>query len=140
MKLVIHFKQTTHRRGALLSEAIVACVVLGVAIGMLVPGLTAIGRQRQAVRFDTLAMVELNNIADVVKKSAVPTSNVTVSDWFSHRYSDATLEVEPLPDADEKSKDVLEGLRLTVRRPQAESMPDQKVSIVVWRARRNPTP
>ena len=140
MKRVFHSQHETHRCGSLLTEAIIACIVLGVAIGMLVPGLTAIGRQRQAVRFDTLAMIELNNITDVLRKSDVPATDVRVSEWFSHRYADSTLEVEPLPDTDVTTKDVLEGLRLSVRRPQAEAMPDQKVSIVVWRARRNPAP
>ena len=129
----------------MLTEAIIACIILGVAIGMLVPGLAAIGRQRQAMRFDTLAMIELNNIADAIETLNVPgtqeapVTDLRVSEWFSHRYADASFTVERLPDSGD-SMDLLEGLRLTLRRPQAESMPDQKVSVVVWRAKGETTP
>lgn len=140
MKRFFVSQQTAHRRGSLLAEAIIASIVLGVAISMLVPGLTAIGRQRQAVRFETLAMIELNNITDALNKSDVPASDVRVSAWFLDRYLNSALEVETLPDTDAVTQGILEGLRLTIRRPQAESMPDLKVSIVVWRARRNPAP
>ena len=137
-----HFKTTKqiHRRGSILTEGIIACLILGVAIGMLVPGLTAIGRQRQAMRFDTLAMIELNNIADVITKTASKADDVKVSDWFAGRYANAVFEIEPLKTEDKVSKDLLNGLRLTIHRPQAEGMPDQKVSVVVWRTMGAPTP
>ena len=67
-------------------------------------------------------------------------SEVKISDWFWHRYSDAGLTVDPLPDPGDATKEILDGLRLTIRRPQAESMPDQKVSVVVWLLKRGPTP
>ena len=140
MKQVLDSGQTSDRRGSLLTEAIVACIVLGVAISMLVPGLTAIGRQRQAVRFETLAMIELNNITDLISRTDVPAADVNVSPWFSKRYSDSMLAVEPLPATGEATQDILQGLRLTISRPQAEAMPDQKVSLVIWRTQRNPAP
>ena len=140
MKHIQQIKQTTLRRGSVLAEGIVACIILGVAISMLVPALAAIGRQRQAMRFDTLAMIELNNIANVIRKQDMQPSEVKISDWFSHRYSDAGLTVDPLPDPGDATKEILDGLRLTIRRPQAESMPDQKVSVVVWLVKRGPTP
>ncbi|MBC7964332.1 MAG: hypothetical protein H7Z17_00280, partial [Fuerstia sp.] len=59
MKKLQHTNSTLNRRGSLLAEGIIACIILGVAISMLVPALSAIGRQRQAMRFDTLAMIEL---------------------------------------------------------------------------------
>ena len=140
MKQAYCLRRTIHRRGSLLTEAIVACIILGVAISMLVPALAAIGRQRQAIRFDTLAMIELNNIADVIRHHDIQTADIKVSDWFVHRYSDASLTIELLPIAQDEMEDYSEGLRLTIRRPLVESMPDQAVSIVVWRAKEEPAP
>ena len=133
-------KRTFHRRGSLLTEAIVACVILGVAISMLVPALAAIGRQRQLIRFETLAMIELNNIADAIRQHDLQPADIRVSDWFVHRYSDASLTAELLPNAQDEMNGYLEGLRLSIRRPLAESMPDQAVSVVVWRAKEEPAP
>ncbi len=138
-----HFKITKRIlccRGSILTEGIIACLILGVAIGMLVPGLSAIGRQRQAMRFDTLAMIELNNIADVITKTDAKAADVKVSDWFAGRYSNAVFEMEPLKTDNDVSKVLLNGLRLTIHRPQPEGMPDQKVSVVVWRTAGASTP
>jgi hypothetical protein len=135
-----HSELTQNRRGSLLTEGIIACMILGVAIGMLVPGLAAIGRQRQAMRFDTLAMIELNNIEADMRKHKTLATDIKVSRWFSDRFADASLAVEPLPDAEDATTEILSGLRLTLRRPQAESMPDQKVSVVVWKEMGEPTP
>jgi len=129
-----------HPRGALLVEGVVACLILGVAIAMLVPALTAIGRQRQAMRFDTLAMIELNNISSFVRASAVPVADVRISPWFSDRYSDARLTAESLPGTDATTNSSMEAIRLSIRRPQMETMPDQTVSIVVWRTKGESTP
>ncbi len=137
---VQHSASTLNRCGSLLTEGIIACIVLGVAISMLVPALTAIGRQRQAMRFDTLAMIELNNIAASMRKDQTLPADMQVSEWFSARYSEASLAVEPLPDSEDATKDLIEGLRLTIRRPLAESLPDQKVSVVVWRETGEPAP
>jgi hypothetical protein len=140
MKQTHNTKRTHHRRGSLLTEGVIACIILGVAISMLVPALAAISRQRQAFRFDSLAMVELNNISSAIKKPNLQLVDIKVSDWFSARYSDASLTVDLLPEPDDASKDSLEGVRLTIQRPQAEFMPDQTVSIVVWRAKGDPAP
>ena len=133
MKQFQQSKSTLNRRGSLLTEGIIACIILGVAISMLVPTLAAVGRQRQAMRFDTLAMIELNNIAAAISQPDIQSTAIKVSKWFSDRYSDASLAVEPLPDPDDATNNILQGLRLTIRRPQEESIPDQKVSVVVWR-------
>ena len=101
MKRNLSRKTNHHSRGALLVEGVVACLILGVAMAMLVPALTAIGRQRQAMRFDTLAMIELNNISSLVRASAVPVADIRISPWFSDRYSDARLTAEALPEIDD---------------------------------------
>ena len=132
-------KPIIHRRGSLLTEGVIACIILGVAIGMLVPGLSAIGRQRKAMRFDTFSMIELNNIADVIRTSNPASPDVKVSKWFVQRYADAVFEMEPLSN-DVETKDLLDCVRLTIHRPQTEGMPDQKVSVVVWRSQAGATP
>ena len=133
-------ERTRCRRGSLLAEGLVACVILGIAISMLVPSLSAIGKQRQSVRFDSLAMIELNNIADMIRHQKLLPAEVKISDWFAHRYSEASLAVDLLPNDDDATKDTLEALRLTIRRPLWESMPDQTVTIVIWRAKEEPAP
>ena len=140
MKHFQTIKPNHSRRGSILTEGIIACLILGVAIGMLVPGLSAIGKQRQAMRFETLAMIELNNIADLITKTETTDADVKLSDWFAARYADADFEIAPLKADDDVSKDLLSGLRLTIHRPQAEGMPDQKVSVVVWRKAGVPSP
>ena len=140
MKQFQHSRSIINRRGSLLTEGIIACIILGVAISMLVPALTAIGRQRQAIRFDTLAMIELNNIEASIRKHKTLSTDIKVSEWFSDRYSEASLAVEFLPEPEDATKDILNGMRLTIRRPQTESMPDQKVSVVVWTAKETPAP
>lgn len=140
MRNTQHSKTPRNRRGSLLTEGIIACIILGVAISMLVPALSAIGRQRQAMRFDTLAMIELNNIAAAVMNSDLPSTEIKVSKWFSDRYSSARLVVEPLPAAGDATKGLLEGLRLTLQRPVMESTPEQKISVVVWRNMGEPRP
>ena len=140
LKRFEYSKKVFNRRGSLLTEGIIACIILGVAIGMLVPGLAAIGRQRQAMRFNTLAMIELNNIEAGIRKHKTLANDIKVSRWFSERYADASLAVEPVPDSEGVTNGILDGLRLVIRRPQADSMPDQKVSVVVWREKGEPTP
>jgi len=140
MRIPEQSKEIINRRGSLLTEGIIACIILGTAISMLVPTLAAIGRQRQAIRFDTLAMIELNNIEASIRKHETLATDIKVSAWFSDRYADASLAVESLAEPDDATKDILNGMRLTIGRPQTESMPDQKVSVVVWTGKETPAP
>ncbi len=144
----------TLRRGSILIEAIVGAMILGVAMAMLVPGLTGVRRQRQALRFETLAMLELNNIAEFLPKpkpaatdtaAANPNDSVSepapeLSPWFTARYADAELQTDILPVADGAATNGLRGIRLTIHQPAFQSMPDQKVSVVVWQKTQETTP
>ena len=121
-------------------------MILGVAMAMLVPGLTGVRRQRQALRFETLAMVELNNIAEFLphlKPAAGAAETVNPDDppfdrppalspWFAARYVKAKLQTDILPSAIGDDADRLRGIRLTIHQPAFEAMPNQKVSVVVW--------
>jgi len=123
----------TARRGSLLIETIVAAIILGTAISMLVPAMTAVRRQRQSLRFESLAMVELNNITEFLPSSEDSASRPALSGWFQSRYGKAKLETEILPSStDDDAAAALQAVRLTIHQPSFQSMPEQKVSIVVW--------
>ncbi len=126
------------RRGILVVEAIVGAIILGAAIAMLVPALTAVRRQRMAQRFETLAMVELNNVAELLPESVDPAALPKLTTWFQQRYQRAVLEAELLPVSDDAKS--LQPLRLTIHQPLMEAMPEQKVSVVVWRKAAEATP
>lgn len=119
------------RRGVLVIEAIVGAIILGAAIAMLVPALTAVRRQRMAQRFETMAMVELNNVEELLPESVDPAALPELTTWFQNRYQQAILEAELLPISEDAK--TLQPLRLTIRQPLMESMPEQKVSVVIWR-------
>lgn len=119
------------RHGALVVEAIVGAVILGAAIAMVVPAMTAVRRQRMAQRFETLAMVELNNVDALLPETMDPAVLPKLTGWFQERYRQAVLEAELLPVSEDARS--LQPLRLTIRQPLMESMPEQKVSVVIWR-------
>ena len=119
------------RRGVLVVEAIVGAIILGAAIAMLVPAMTAVRRQRMAQRFETLAMVELNNIEELLPETIDPAIPLKLTSWFQERYEQAMLEAELLPVSEDAKS--LQPLRLTIRRPLMESIPEQKISVVIWR-------
>jgi hypothetical protein len=140
-----HHRTGCHR-GSILLEAVVGAMILGVAMALLVPGLTSVRRQRQAVRFETMAMVELNNIAEFLPDLNVTTNDGSddsgtlefsetpqLSEWFTARYSGAELDVELLPPAPNDPVESLYGVRLTIQRPASDFLPNQKVSTVVWK-------
>jgi hypothetical protein len=122
----------------LVIEAIVGAIILGAAIAMLVPALTAVRRQRMAQRFETLAMVELNNVEEMLPESVDPAALPKLTTWFQNRYQQAVLVAELLPVSEDAK--TLQPLRLTIRQPLMESMPEQKVSVVIWRKAAEATP
>lgn len=132
------------RRGTILVEAIVAAIILGAAISMLVPAMTAVRHQRQSHRFESLAMVELNNIAEFLPSPSEligdSAKKPALSAWFTSRYARASLDLEVLPKSTVDGAKSLQPVRLTIRRPIFEKMPEQKVSIVVWKIVEEPTP
>ena len=126
------------RRGVLVVEAIVGAIILGAAIAMVVPAMTAVRRQRMAQRFETLAMVELNNVEELLPETFDPAALPKLTTWFQERYRQAVLKVEQLPVSEEAK--ALQPLRLTIRQPLMESMPEQQVSVVIWRKAAEATP
>ncbi len=128
------------RRGTLLLEAVVGAILLGAAISMLVPAMSAVRHQRQSFRFESLAMVELNNIDDALPAALSAERLPQLSSWFQKRYANATLKAELLPMSTDDGAKELQAMRLTILRPTFESMPAQKISLVVWRPVQETTP
>jgi hypothetical protein len=119
-------KRQPQRRGVLMTEAIVAAILTSVLLAMIVPSLGAIRKQRQLQRFESLALIEINNQAETPGTSV----DRTLSRWFMARYPDARLSVEPLESGSNSLG--LPGMRLTIAREGQIAGADQKVSLVVW--------
>ncbi|MBL8812977.1 MAG: hypothetical protein JNM43_22610 [Planctomycetaceae bacterium] len=121
-------QRATQRRGILMTEALVAAVLTSVLLALLVPSLTAIRRQRERQRFETLALVEINNQADSL--TGTSSSPAQLSTWFQARYPDARISLEPLDQATNSLG--IPGIRITIARSGEMNGTDQKVSLVVW--------
>ncbi|MCP4787160.1 MAG: hypothetical protein GY903_11290 [Fuerstiella sp.] len=121
----------SRRRGSLMLEMVVAAVMLSTVAAILVPGIYAVHQQRQATRFDALSLIELNNLSAVTRNNgAADGDTLKLSEWFTKRYVDATLEVEEVASA---AVDVpLRALRFTIVRPAGDSRPDFRHSMVAW--------
>lgn len=134
----LSFCRQRSRRGVLVVEAIVGAIILGAAIAMLVPAMTAVRRQRMAQRFETLAMIELNNVEALLPETVDPAALPKLTTSFQERYQQAVMDAELLLVSEDGK--MLQPLRLTIRQPLMESMPEQKVSIVIWRRAAEATP
>ena len=95
------------------------------------PILMSMKQQRLNHRFEALALVELQNLADRLEQNSAEPA--VLSDWFLDRYRTAEIVVEPLPDSVAAAD--IPGIRLTVLRPQ-EGKPPLRVSLVVWTDRK----
>ena len=117
-----------NRRGSLMVEMVVAAVMLSTVAAILVPGIYAVHQQRQATRFDTLSLIELNNLSAVSRNMGVADHDtLKLSEWFTERYVDAKLEVEEVTvDAP------LQALEFTIIRPAGDDRPDFRHSLVAW--------
>ena len=138
----VHCRRQT-RHGVLVVEMMVCTVLLAMVTLILVPGLQAVGKQRQAIRFETLAMIELNNRhQELLHRGPEPLDidNLPLSRWFQRRYPSASLQAEVLPVTETESaaepsteSDLsLTAIRLTVRRSAGTGRPDGNASVVVW--------
>ena len=123
-----------HRSGVLIVEMVICAILLGTVSLILVPSLHAVARQRQAIRFDTLAMIEINNLSQLLQHSSqfsAEPERLELSAWFRQRYSDAVLNVSAVK-APSEIENTLRSYRLTVSRGQGAGMPDTECSVVVW--------
>jgi hypothetical protein len=124
-------RSSGHRRGSLMVEMVVASVMLSTVAAILVPGIYAVHQQRQATRFDTLSLIELNNLSAVGRNTGAADRNaLKLSEWFAERYVDAKLEVQEVTAATDDAP--LQALRLTIVRPAGDDRPDFRHSLIAW--------
>ena len=108
-------------------EMVVCTILLSVVAVVLVPGIHAVHAQRKATRFETLTLIELNNVAAQLM-SATDLTTAKLTDSFTRRYADAELTVQP----GEPDVASLRPVRITIRRPNGDAVPDTVRSLVVW--------
>ena len=114
-------------------EMVVCAVILSTVAAILAPALHGVKRQRQATRFETMALIEMNNIAAQLRSNAIVESEEQqLSPWFLQRYSAATLQVEKLSSG---NADVLQPIRITISRMAFNGEVEVKRSLVTWIAK-----
>jgi hypothetical protein len=112
-------------------EMVVAAVMLSTIAAILVPGIYAVHQQRQATRFDTLSLIELNNLCAVSRNMGVADHDtLKLSEWFSARYVGAKLDVHEVTTATADAP--LQAVKFTITRPAGEGRPDLRHSLVTW--------
>ena len=122
------------RSGSLVVEMVVCTILLGVISMVLVPSLHAVKEQRKAIRFQTLARIELNNLHQqllhgtvVIAGSETLDGQLQLSSTFAARYPEADLVVSL-----EDGKEVLSAVKLLIETTAGTSKPTHKCSVVVW--------
>ncbi|MCP4173049.1 MAG: hypothetical protein GY758_20010 [Fuerstiella sp.] len=124
-------RSSGNRRGSLMVEMVVAAVMLSTVAAILVPGIYAVHQQRQATRFDTLSLIELNNLSAVSRNMGVADRNtLKLSEWFTERYDDAKLEVQEV--TADTVEPPLQAFKFTIIRPAGDDRPDFRHSLVAW--------
>jgi len=117
------------RRGTLMIEMVVCTVLLSIVTAVMVPGIYAVHQQRIATRFDTLTLIELNNLAS--RFTHQDSAELTLSPWFISRYPDTTLTTDEVAASEDSP---LPAVRLTVTRKRPSGHPELKRSLVVWKS------
>lgn len=127
------------RPGALMVEMVICCVLLTAFTAMLVPGVASVHQQRKQMRFDVLALIELNNAAAKIRaESPAQPSEVSVSElsrWFLQRYPDAELTVTEFPS---DNSDALidpfqmQAVQLSISRSVGQSGRESRRNLTVW--------
>jgi type II secretory pathway pseudopilin PulG len=125
------------RRGSLMVEMVVCTILLSVVSAVLVPGIFAVHQQRKATRYETFALLELNNLAAMTNQQE-PTT-LKLSSWFTDRYSEAKLKIDEVtvPDAEPSAKHP--PIRLTIIKATPEGLPNVEHSLTIWPATPNDT-
>lgn len=137
------------RAGSLVVEMVVCSIMLASVSLILVPAIHGVGLQRKAIRFETLAMIELGNLQQRLPLASdtngseannAANSGLAISAWFLQRYPEARLEVTPVVAdnvAGNESGDLMSAFRLAILQPAGTSKPDWNCSVVVWRPNPN---
>ena len=108
-------------------------VILSTVAAILAPAIHGVKRQRIATKFESMALIEMNNIATQIEAS--PGEDVVgrnLSEWFRGRYPKAGLEIDILP---AKPADPLQSVRITIVRMAFNGEVEVKRSLVTWVSR-----
>lgn len=111
-------------------EMVVSAVILSTVAAILAPAIHGVKRQRIATKFESMALIEMTNVATLLKAS--PGESVDgreLSEWFSGRYPGAGLEIEVLPT---KPADLLQPIKITVSRMAFNGEVKVNRSLVTW--------
>ncbi len=117
------------RAGSFATEMIIAAIITGTTMAVLVPGLAAVGQQRQMQKFEAFARIELNNLEQAGAERSGGTW--ALSEWFRRRYPDAELTAEVVA-LDQPEAKLPGGVRLKISRRNGAGQVAQHVSLVVW--------
>ncbi len=104
-------------------ELVVSCIMLSVVAVVLVPGIRAVNKQRKAIRYETMALIELHNLAAKLA-SGQPTTAVALTESFAERFSDTELAVVHNRDSGSTN--------ITITRYAAAAKPNTTRSLTVW--------
>lgn len=129
-----------HRAGALVVEMVVCTILLGVVSLALVPAIHAVNQQRQAIRFQAFARIELNNLhqsmlhdtTGAAAAESAQNATVLLSTGFQSRYPLARLAVTEMELAAADHVKGLRARRLSIEQPAGSHKPAQKCTVVVW--------
>lgn len=122
-----------HRRGSLMVEMVVCTVLLSVVAAILAPAIHSVKRQRITNRFETLALIELNNVASRLQAAQERPTEIKVSPWFANRYADAKLTVESLDD--DAPDQQLSPTKITISRMIFDGEVELSRSLTTWIAK-----
>ena len=111
-------------------EMVVCTVLLSVVAAILAPAIHGVKRQRIANRFETLALIELNNVAAKLQAgNKVTASEIELSTWFAERYPDAELA---LTSPDSRDDDLLSATKITITRMVFDGQITLSRSLTTW--------
>lgn len=121
------------RRGSLMVEMVVCTVLLSVVAAILAPAIHGVKRQRIANRFETLALIELNNVAARLQAgNKMTASELGLSTWFAGRYPDAELALTSLDNSDDV---LLSATKITISQMVFDGQITLSRSLTTWAAR-----
>ena len=118
--------EVRQRGGSLLVETVVCTVLLSVIASIIVPSVRALSQQRKATRFDTLCLIELNNLATGIRHG---NEEPVLTEAFSRRYPDVLLEIQRQESSEPFD---LPAADIVLRRPEINGLPDTIRKLTIW--------
>lgn len=126
-------------------EMIVCTVLLATLATVLTPTMFAVHKQRGAMRFETLADLELQNMAADITAAEIANAesaskSLQPSPWFANRYPDAEFNVQSSTELQQATPDGLTAFTLTLRLEDSPTKAPLERSLSIWAANKNEPP